>query len=231
MTTVSLPSLRRLLVAALALAVGWSVVVLHTNDLAGSAGYPRSVPVAKCGKGSLPETGMQGRVSTEDYDSGRAAKGFRCNARLVSRVPGTGGFKVLRYTDTSGHTCAFFDSTRFFPTDAAMQLRDGFGVIVVDMTDPAKPREDDDADDSGDAEPARVAAGPSRARAARRGDGQRVRERRDAGPLRRARRLPHAAPAVVDPQRAARSRVRLVARTGTPSTRPARAVRPSPPST
>ena len=140
MTTVSLPSVRRLAVAVLALGLSWTLVVLHTNDLAESAGYPRSVPVATCGQGSLPETGMQGRVSTADHDSGRAAKGFRCNTRLVSRVPGTGGFKVLRFTDTSGHTCAFFDSTRFFPTDAVMQLRDGFGVVVVDMTDPAKPR-------------------------------------------------------------------------------------------
>ena len=140
MTTVSLPSLRRLAVAVLVLAMGWTLIVLRTNDTAGSAGSPGSVPVATCGKGSLPETGMQGRVSTADHDSGRAAKGFRCNTRLVSRVPGTGGFKVLRYTDSTGHTCAFFDSTRFFPTDAVMQLRDGFGVVVVDITDPTKPR-------------------------------------------------------------------------------------------
>ena len=81
MTTVSLPSLRRLAVAVLVLAMGWTLIVLRTNDTAGSAGSPGSVPVATCGKGSLPETGMQGRVSTADHDSGRAAKGFRCNTR------------------------------------------------------------------------------------------------------------------------------------------------------
>lgn len=140
MTTVSLPALRRLLVALLALSVSGALVVLHTGGQAESADFPRAVPKATCGKGSLPETGIQGRVSKADHDSGRAAKGFRCNTRLVSKVSGTGGFKVHRFTDANGHTCAYYDSTRFFPTDAAMQLRDGFGVIVVDMTDPRKPR-------------------------------------------------------------------------------------------
>ncbi len=82
---------------------------------------------------------MQGRVPPEDHDSGRVERGYECNAELVSHVPGTGGFKTLRYTDESGHTCAFYDSTRFFPTDAVMQARTGFGVIVLDMTDPRHP--------------------------------------------------------------------------------------------
>ena len=82
---------------------------------------------------------MQGRVSPADHASGRAAQGFLCNAKVVSHVAGTGGFKTLRYRDASGHTCAFYDSTRMFPTDAAMQLRNGFGVVVLDMSRPAQP--------------------------------------------------------------------------------------------
>jgi hypothetical protein len=37
----------------------------------------------------------------------------------VSHQGRTGGFKVLRYTDARGHTCAFYDSTLLFPKDAA----------------------------------------------------------------------------------------------------------------
>src|ERR671918_788904 len=72
------------------------------------------VPRADCGPGSRPETGMQGRVSPEDHESGRAANGFTCNTRLVGayRKPnalGTvGGFKVERYVDAAGHECAYY---------------------------------------------------------------------------------------------------------------------------
>jgi len=133
-------ALRRLVAAVVALLL--VPVGLAVSDVMSASGdsFPAATPpVTKCGKGSRPETGMQGRVSPADYASGRAAQGFLCNAKVVSHVPGTGGFKTLRYRDDSGHTCAFYDSTRFFPTDAAMQLRDGFGVIVLDMTNPAKP--------------------------------------------------------------------------------------------
>lgn len=82
---------------------------------------------------------MQGRVPPADHDSGRAERGYECNAELVSHVDGTGGFKTLRYADKAGHTCAFYDSTKFFPTDAVMQARTGFGVIVLDMTRPRRP--------------------------------------------------------------------------------------------
>ena len=37
----------------------------------------------------------------------------------------TGGFKVLRYKDAPGHVCAFYDSTRLFPTDVLMQRATG----------------------------------------------------------------------------------------------------------
>jgi hypothetical protein len=114
---------------------------LATSGVLSASGdsFPAATPPAHCGKGSRPETGVQGRVPASDYASGRAAQGYLCNAKLVSHVPGTGGFKTLRYRDQSGHTCAFYDSTRLFPTDAFMQLRSGFGVIVLDMTHPAHP--------------------------------------------------------------------------------------------
>jgi hypothetical protein len=85
---------------------------------------------------------MQGRVSPEDHESGRAAKGFTCNTELVgayrkpNAVGTVGGFKVERYTDAGGHDCAYYDSTLMFPTNL-FDLEGG--VNVLDMKDPTKP--------------------------------------------------------------------------------------------
>ena len=116
---------------------------LVTGAGGAAAQTPPATPRANCGPGSRPETGMQGRVSPEDHASGRAAQGFTCNTRVVGkhRVPnaiGTvGGFKVERYTDRSGHDCAYYDTTLLYPTNFLDQ--EG-GVNVVDMSDPTKPK-------------------------------------------------------------------------------------------
>lgn len=95
-----------------------------------------ATPRARCGPGSLPEGGRQGRVPAADYVSGRADKGYFCNTRTVGHHGETGGFQVHRYTDVTGRTCAFYDSTLLFPKD----LRQGVvGATVLDMTDPSKP--------------------------------------------------------------------------------------------
>lgn len=133
-------AVRRLVVAALSVAVcagGLATTGLLSAD--GST-FPSPVPEARCGPGARPETGVQGRVPQADYDSGRVERGYRCNTRGVSHVAGTGGFKVLRYRDRTGHTCAFYDSTRLFPADVPFQTRSGSGVIVLDMADPTRPR-------------------------------------------------------------------------------------------
>lgn len=102
-----------------------------------------ATPAAECGPGSRPETGLQGRVSPADHASGRAAVGFTCNTELVGSLveptsQGTyGGFKVLRYVDTQGQECAFYDTTLLFPTDVVDAKT---GVNVVDMADPAHPK-------------------------------------------------------------------------------------------
>jgi hypothetical protein len=101
-----------------------------------------ATPKAVCGPGSNQETGLQGRVSQEDHDSGLAAQGFSCNTELVGSyiVPnaiGTvGGFKVERYVDASGNECAYYDSTLLFPSNL---LDRNIGVNVLDMSDPANP--------------------------------------------------------------------------------------------
>ncbi len=109
----------------------------------------RPVPRAVCGPGARPETGIQGRVSRADHESGLAAKGLQCNAELVGKhtqeksgVDGTivgtvGGYKVLRYKDKMGNECAYYDTSLLPPTNAG----DGnLGVRVLDMNDPANPK-------------------------------------------------------------------------------------------
>jgi len=101
------------------------------------------VPVAECGPGSLPETSTQGRVPQSDFTSGRYAQGYRCNTEAVAQEGVSGGFKALRYTDSKGNTCAYYDSTSLVPptsTLANLLSGGGIGVVVLDMNDPANPK-------------------------------------------------------------------------------------------
>ena len=106
-----------------------------------------ATPQAECAPDDRPETGLQGQVSQDDHDSGRAAEGFTCNTELVGsyrsqpvdEVPtfgSIGGFKVHRYVDDAGNECAYYDSTLLFPTNVG-DIEGG--VIVLDMSDPANP--------------------------------------------------------------------------------------------
>jgi hypothetical protein len=102
-----------------------------------------ATPQAVCGPGSNPETGIQGRVSRAEHQSGRAAEGYTCNtelvgSRLVPNAIGTvAGFKVERYVDAAGNDCAYYDSALLYP----LGIVDGEnGVNVLDMSDPTQPR-------------------------------------------------------------------------------------------
>ena len=101
-----------------------------------------ATPKASCGPGSRPETGLQGRVTQADHDSGLATGGITCNTELVGsyvtpNAMGTvGGFKVERYVDAAGHECAYYDTTLLFPTNI---FDSESGVNVMDMSDPAHP--------------------------------------------------------------------------------------------
>ena len=98
------------------------------------AGPTKDIP---CDTGSMPET-VQGKVAKADYTSGRAAKGYYCNARMVSHYGHTGGYRVERYVDKAGHECAYWDSTLLWPHNIPDQA-EGPGVYVMDMHDPAHP--------------------------------------------------------------------------------------------
>lgn len=103
---------------------------------------PEVPPQANCGPGSDPETGIQGRVSREEHENGRAARGYTCNTQMVgffgaaNPIGTVGGFKVERYTDKSGNDCAYYDSTLLFPTNL---IDFEAGVNVMDMSDPTNP--------------------------------------------------------------------------------------------
>ncbi|MDQ3729153.1 MAG: hypothetical protein M3355_06140 [Actinomycetota bacterium] len=101
-------------------------------------------PSIPCGKGSRPETDIQGRVPLADHTSGRAAEGYTCNTKQLGsyEVPenpiGTiGGFKVERYVDDSGNECAYYDTTLLAPTNLFDREA---GVNVMDMSDSSHPK-------------------------------------------------------------------------------------------
>jgi hypothetical protein len=74
-------------------------------------------------------------VPTEDLRSGRVKLGYYCNAHVVSRLESGGGYRVERYVDRSGRTCAFFDAGAVNVVHPVP-----LGVSVVDMRNPARPR-------------------------------------------------------------------------------------------
>ena len=83
-----------------------------------------------CDNGSRPEK-VQGKVPKADYESGRAAKGYSCNARRVSQFGNSGGYRVERYVDKAGHECAYWDSTLLWPHNAPDQGTEGPGLYVM----------------------------------------------------------------------------------------------------
>jgi hypothetical protein len=139
--TSRVPALRRLLVAVSALVAGCLGLTLSGVLSATGTAYPAATPQGPCrGPQDALETGIQGRVPTSDYTSGRYQRGYRCNTVEVAHQGASGGFKVLRYRDSKGNVCAFYDSTLLFPKDLLFNATQGLGVIVLDMNDPAHPK-------------------------------------------------------------------------------------------
>ncbi len=95
-----------------------------------------ATPRAVCGPGAKPEPGIQGRVP-----AGSAAGGLHCNVDLVAHQGTSGGFKVWRYVDTRGRECAFYDTALLYPVNALKLDGTSQGVAVLDMSDPAHPKQ------------------------------------------------------------------------------------------
>ncbi|WP_372729314.1 LVIVD repeat-containing protein [Nocardioides sp.] len=137
------PALRRLAVSAVSVVLGLGALTVVGSLSATGSAIPAPTPEASCGKGARPETDIQGRVPQSDYASGRAKRGYRCNTKPIARFGSTGGFKVLRYTDRQGQTCAYYDSTLLFPQNFPFTAEAGLGVVVLDMDNPRRPRQTD----------------------------------------------------------------------------------------
>lgn len=100
-----------------------------------------AVPTAQCDAASRPLTGVDGRVTAADIASPQAAQGWTCNTTEVAHLATPGGFRVWRYTDTSGHTCAYYDTSFTSPLNLVSLVGGpSIGVAVVDMDDPVHPR-------------------------------------------------------------------------------------------
>jgi hypothetical protein len=145
-------------------AIGHAIVLpaLPTNDLQGLlalTGTPtptpapvqdnpqpplQPAPAAQCGPGSRPLDGEQGRVPASAVNSPAAAKGWTCNVSEVGQFSTPGGFRVWRYVDDVGHTCAFYDTSLFSPLNVVSAAAGPSpGVVVLDMSDPAHPVQTD----------------------------------------------------------------------------------------
>ncbi|HVE64609.1 MAG TPA: hypothetical protein VNB94_12510, partial [Mycobacteriales bacterium] len=128
----------RLMVASgllLGLPVGADLVWPASAAIQPFAGpVPRA---AACSPGSLPETGLQGRVSPADLASGRAAKGYTCNLTEVGRFTSRAGWKVDRYGD-----CAYYNSEPGGLPLVAFTNQNP-GTHVLDVSDPTKPVQTD----------------------------------------------------------------------------------------
>jgi len=124
--------IRRAAAAVVCLAIGIAVLPSHARATAVTA-----TPQAQCGPGARPETDIQGRVPTADYDSGRTKDGYQCNAEQVGHEGESGGFRVHRYVDAAGHECAYYDTTLLVGTQVL--LGPNAGVAVLDMSDPTHP--------------------------------------------------------------------------------------------
>jgi hypothetical protein len=139
--TSRVPALRRLLVAVAALVAGCLALTLSGVMSATGTAYPAATPQGPCrGPQDALETDIQGRVPLSDYRGGRYRRGYRCNTVEVAHQGASGGFKVLRYRDSKGNVCAFYDSTLLFPKDLLFNATKGLGVVVLDMNDPAHPK-------------------------------------------------------------------------------------------
>ena len=106
---------------------------------------------ADCGPGSDPETGaLQGQVTVADRESGRSAEGYSCNMELVGRYGPDEGFEgaewqLARYKDQAGRQCAYYSQRMLNygvggKREKANPLLTKPGTIVLDVSDPSRPR-------------------------------------------------------------------------------------------
>jgi hypothetical protein len=116
-----------------------ALIICPMQSSTAAATVPAPVPRAVCGPGSIPETGVQGRVTAADLARGT---GSRCNLEMIGHTGTYAGFRTHRYIDDDGRECAYYDSSPYFETRPQSSLThpDTTGVHVLDMTHPTHPR-------------------------------------------------------------------------------------------
>jgi hypothetical protein len=103
-----------------------------------------ATPQSRCGAGSHPLAGQEGRVPASALNSPAGAHGYTCNLSLVSHHGQYGGYKVWRYVDQAGHVCGFYDTALIYPINAiSLSGPASTGVVVLNMKNPAHPVQTD----------------------------------------------------------------------------------------
>lgn len=109
-----------------------------TSTVAGPTATATSFAVSKaaCGPGDKPEPDLQGQVSAAARTAG--FKGYSCNLELVSQYKGDGAsWQFAWFQDRAGRKCAYYDTAAVTAGRSATQI----GTIVLDVTDPANPKQ------------------------------------------------------------------------------------------
>lgn len=118
------------------------------------ATFQGPVPRAKCGPGSRPEPGMQGRVPSEDRVSGSSSEGYACNIAEVGRYgpEDPQGFEGAEWQFARYGECAYYSQRLAgagLPSAGAglegagnmpNLQQERRGTIVVDVSDPEDPK-------------------------------------------------------------------------------------------
>jgi hypothetical protein len=109
-------------------------------------------PRAACQPNDRTETGLQGQVPVADRADGRAARGYNCNIALIGSYVEPGRITIAHDDSAAWATldtyqdCAYYGDSSVGLTASAgapdPRLVKG-GVVVLDVSDPAHPRQTD----------------------------------------------------------------------------------------
>ncbi|GAA0633588.1 hypothetical protein GCM10009547_41900 [Sporichthya brevicatena] len=118
-------------IASLAGVLALSPLAVAAGSPAQAGSWDSAVPVADCGPGSKPETGLQGQVPLADRTSGRSQQGYSCNLELLGQYQGEG----TTWVNQSYRHCAY-NATSLFGIGRKVSE----GVQVIDVSNPRRPK-------------------------------------------------------------------------------------------
>ena len=122
------PPTTALLASALAGGIVGDTMVVYAADPPATP-WAAPVPKAQCGPGARAESGLQGSTTLAERFGGASAEGFRCNMELVGQYAGEGASWQMAWLGD----CAYYDT-------ANTPKQQHPGVVVLDVSDPARPK-------------------------------------------------------------------------------------------